>query len=136
VRHSPRRRRAFALEGLAAASAVAESKRVAWLIDGKNGDLLAEFCAPRGASGNWEASDHGLCSYRGGKFPRPALPAQGMTCKVRHVSESKDGNGIDVASACREKTRDGTIQTGTCNHILAIMGRGFLAIETIYDECD
>ena len=54
---------------LQAASAIHEDKRTAWLIDGKTGDLLAEFYAPVSASGVWEYGDRGLCSYRGGKFP-------------------------------------------------------------------
>jgi hypothetical protein len=45
---------------LAAPSAF-KGKRTIWLIEGKNGDLLAEFYGP-------EDSDRGLCSYRGGKF--------------------------------------------------------------------
>jgi len=44
------------------ASAIFEGKRTAWLIDGKNGELLSEFYGPKN-------SDRGLCSYRSGKFP-------------------------------------------------------------------
>jgi hypothetical protein len=50
------------------APAMFEGKRTAWLIDGKNGELLAEFYAPT-TGGSWKDSDRGLCSYRGGKFP-------------------------------------------------------------------
>ena len=45
-----------------------EGKRTASLIDGKTGELLAEFYAPT-SGGAWKDSDRGLCSYRGGKFP-------------------------------------------------------------------
>jgi hypothetical protein len=53
---------------LQAPSAVSPGKRTAWLIDGKTGELLAEFYAPT-TGGAWKDSDRGLCSYRGGKFP-------------------------------------------------------------------
>jgi hypothetical protein len=49
------------------APAIFEGKRTAWLIDGKNGGLLAEFYAPT-TGAPWKDSDRGLCSYRGGKF--------------------------------------------------------------------
>src|SRR5579862_7291362 len=49
------------------APGVIEGKRTAWLIDGENGELLAEFTAPTTGTG-WKDSDRGLCSYRGGKF--------------------------------------------------------------------
>jgi hypothetical protein len=48
--------------------AVFEGKRTAWLIDGKNGELLSEFYGPTNG-GAWKDNDRGLCSYRGGKFP-------------------------------------------------------------------
>jgi len=38
-------------------------KRVSRLIDGKTGDLLAEFNGPK------DTRERGLCSYRRGKFP-------------------------------------------------------------------
>jgi hypothetical protein len=44
-----------------------EGKRAAWLINGKTGELLAEFYAPTTGAA-WKDSDCGLCSYRGGKF--------------------------------------------------------------------
>ena len=47
---------------LQAPSAAFEGKSAAWLIDGKNGELLSEFYGPKD-------SDRGVCSYRGGKFP-------------------------------------------------------------------
>jgi hypothetical protein len=50
------------------APAIFEGKRTAWLIDGKNGELLAEYYAPTTGAA-WKDSDRGLCSYRGGKFP-------------------------------------------------------------------
>jgi hypothetical protein len=50
------------------APAIFEGKRAAWLINGKTGELLAEFYAPTTGTG-WKDSDRGLCSYRGGKFP-------------------------------------------------------------------
>jgi hypothetical protein len=52
---------------LQANSTMFEGKRSAELIDGKSGDLLAEFYAPTNG-GAWKDSDRGLCSYRGGKF--------------------------------------------------------------------
>jgi hypothetical protein len=52
---------------LQANSRTFEGKRAAWLINGKTGELLAEFYAP--TTGDvWKDSDRGLCSYRGGKF--------------------------------------------------------------------
>ncbi len=53
---------------LQANSTMFEGKRAAWLIDGKTGELLAEFYAPTTGAG-WKDSDLGHCSYRGGKFP-------------------------------------------------------------------
>jgi hypothetical protein len=53
---------------LQANSTMFEGKRSAELIDGKTGDLLAEFYGPT-SGGAWKDSDRGLCSYRGGKFP-------------------------------------------------------------------
>jgi hypothetical protein len=53
---------------LQADSPLFEGKRTASLIDGKTGELLAEFYAPT-SGGAWKDSDRGLCSYRGGKFP-------------------------------------------------------------------
>ena len=53
---------------LQANSRMFEGKRAAWLINGKTGELLAEFYAPTTGPG-WKDSDRGLCSYRGGKFP-------------------------------------------------------------------
>jgi hypothetical protein len=50
------------------APAIFKGKRTAWLIDGKTGDLLAEFYAPTTGDA-WKDSDRGLCSYRGGYFP-------------------------------------------------------------------
>ena len=50
------------------APAISKGKRAAWLIDGKTGELLSEFYAPTSGA-EWEDSDRGLCSYRGGKFP-------------------------------------------------------------------
>jgi hypothetical protein len=49
------------------APVVIERKRMAWLVDGTNGEVLAEFTAPTRVDG-WKDSDRGLCSYRGGKF--------------------------------------------------------------------
>ena len=49
------------------APGVIEGKRTAWLVDGTNGELLAEFTAPTTGAG-WKDSDRGFCSYRGGKF--------------------------------------------------------------------
>jgi len=49
------------------APGVIEGKRTAWLVDGTNGEVLAEFTAPTTGDG-WKDSDRGLCSYRGGKF--------------------------------------------------------------------
>jgi hypothetical protein len=43
-------------------------KRTAWLIEGKSGDLLAEFYAPISPNGPWGDNDRGLCSF-GGHFP-------------------------------------------------------------------
>jgi hypothetical protein len=43
-------------------------KRAAWLIEGKNGKLLAEFCAPTDG-GACKDTDRGLCSFRTGRFP-------------------------------------------------------------------
>jgi hypothetical protein len=50
------------------ADAIFKGKRTAWLIEGKNGELLSEFY---GASqgGAFKDGDRGHCSYRGGKFP-------------------------------------------------------------------
>jgi len=53
---------------LQADSTMFQGKRAAWLVDGKTGDLLAEFYAPT-TGGPWKDSDRGLCSYRGGRFP-------------------------------------------------------------------
>lgn len=50
------------------ADAIYQGKRTAWLIDGKNGDLLAEFYAPTNGEA-WKDDDRGLCSFRGGRFP-------------------------------------------------------------------
>src|ERR1700689_104807 len=49
------------------APVVIEGKRTAWLVDGENGELLAEFTAPTTGAG-WKDSDRGLCSYGAGKF--------------------------------------------------------------------
>jgi hypothetical protein len=43
-------------------------KRSAWLIEGKTGDLLAEFYAPTNHGRPWELTDRGLCQFRGGRF--------------------------------------------------------------------
>ena len=53
---------------LQADSPLFEGKRTASLIDGKTGELLAEFYAPT-SGGAWKDSDRGNCSYRGGRFP-------------------------------------------------------------------
>jgi hypothetical protein len=58
---------------LQANSRMFEGKRTAWLIDGKNGELLSEFYAPT-QGGAFKDSDRGLCSYRGGKFPTAECP--------------------------------------------------------------
>jgi hypothetical protein len=44
------------------APAAFEDKRTARLLDGRTGELLAEFYAPKD-------SNRGLCTYRNGKFP-------------------------------------------------------------------
>jgi hypothetical protein len=55
---------------LRAPSFTFKGKRAAWLIEGKTGDLLAEFYGPISGDENvWKGDDRGLCSYRGGKFP-------------------------------------------------------------------
>ena len=59
----------------------------------QNGDLLAEFYAPRGASGNWEASDRGLCSYRW-------LVATAGACCARH-----DLRKCDIGKQRRQRRR-------------------------------
>jgi hypothetical protein len=58
---------------LQAPSAISEGKRAAWLIDGKNGELLSEFYGPTNG-GAFKDGDRGLCSYRGGKFPTAECP--------------------------------------------------------------
>ncbi|WP_338821625.1 hypothetical protein WDM22_26390 [Bradyrhizobium septentrionale] len=54
---------------LQADSKMFAGKRAAWLIEGRNGDLLAEFYAPIAPGSAWKVDDRGLCSFRGGKFP-------------------------------------------------------------------
>lgn len=41
-------------------------KRAAWFIDGKDGDILAEFWGPANGGRPFEPDDVGLCSFRGG----------------------------------------------------------------------
>ena len=41
-------------------------KRAAWFIDGKDGDILAEFWGPANGGRPFEPGDVGLCSFRGG----------------------------------------------------------------------
>src|ERR671937_3314414 len=53
------------------ADAIFKGKRTAWLIEGKNGELLSEFYGPT-QGGAFSAGDSGHCSYRGGKFPTGA----------------------------------------------------------------
>jgi hypothetical protein len=48
------------------APAIFEGKRAAWLIDGKAGDMIAEFYAPVNPAGAWQDSDPGNCTYRDG----------------------------------------------------------------------
>jgi hypothetical protein len=67
---------------LQADSEMFEGKRTAWLIDGKTGDLLAEFYAPKSVSGAWKDSDRGLCNYRGGKFPTGECTWEEYTAKA------------------------------------------------------
>lgn len=43
-------------------------KRAGWLIDGKDGDILAEFWGKANNGQPWEPTDIGLCSFRGGRF--------------------------------------------------------------------
>ncbi len=41
-------------------------KRAAWFIDGRDGDILAEFWGPANNGRPFEPNDIGLCSFRGG----------------------------------------------------------------------
>jgi hypothetical protein len=50
------------------ADSIFKGKRTAWLIEGKNGELLSEFYGPT-QGGEFSTGDSGHCSYRGGKFP-------------------------------------------------------------------
>lgn len=67
---------------LQANSTMFEGKRSAELIDGKTGDLLAEFYAPTNGEA-WKDSDRGLCSYRGGKFATAECTWSEWTAPVR-----------------------------------------------------
>ena len=50
------------------ADSIFKGKRTAWLIEGKNGELLSEFYGAT-QGGAFSAGDTGHCSYRAGKFP-------------------------------------------------------------------
>jgi len=49
-------------------------KRAGWLIDGKDGDILAEFWGRSNNGQPWQPNDIGLCSFRGGRFKTEMCP--------------------------------------------------------------
>lgn len=49
-------------------------KRAGWLIDGKDGDILAEFWGRSNNGQPWQPNDMGLCSFRGGRFKTEMCP--------------------------------------------------------------
>lgn len=55
-------------------SPINPSKRAGWLIDGRDGDILAEFWGSSKDGQPWEPNDIGLCSFRGGRFKTSQCP--------------------------------------------------------------
>lgn len=55
-------------------SPINPDKRAGWLIDGRDGDILAEFWGSSKNGQPWEPGDIGLCSFRGGRFKTSQCP--------------------------------------------------------------
>lgn len=55
-------------------SPINPDKRAGWLIDGKDGDILAEFWGNSNNGQPWQPGDIGLCTFRGGRFKTSQCP--------------------------------------------------------------
>lgn len=55
-------------------SPINPDKRAGWLIDGRDGDILAEFWGGANNGQPWRPDDIGLCSFRGGRFKTSMCP--------------------------------------------------------------
>ena len=59
-----------------------EGKEAIWLIEGKDGSLLAEFYGPKGV-------DEGMCSYNGGRFKTGFCPFKEWLAKANTMAGEK-----------------------------------------------